>query len=65
MKNSTARRYSTPDADTPEVSGGRLRLTVMPREMLDRVSLADLADEKLFERYQDGDESAFSLIVQR
>lgn len=30
-----------------------------------RISLADLPDEELFERYQGGDESAFSLIVER
>jgi RNA polymerase sigma-70 factor, ECF subfamily len=66
MNTATARRYSTPDQGTPELrSVDRPLLKVIPRVEPTRVSLADLPDEELFERYQEGDESAFSLIVQR
>jgi len=65
MTNATARRYSTPVAGAPDLSGTKPRLSVMPREKTTRVSLAGLSDEQLFERYQSGDESAFGHIVER
>ncbi len=65
MKNATARRYSTPVPGTPEGSGGRPRLSVIPREKPSRLSMLDMPDEELFELYQEGDEGAFSLIVER
>jgi RNA polymerase sigma-70 factor, ECF subfamily len=65
MTNATARRYSTPVPGTPELSGGGPRLSVIPREKPTRLSMADLPDEELFELYQEGEETAFSLIVER
>jgi RNA polymerase sigma-70 factor (ECF subfamily) len=65
MKNATnIRRYSTVNsARAPELRAG-----VAPRTTerdLSRAALQELADEALFQRYQDGDERAFGVIMER
>jgi RNA polymerase sigma-70 factor, ECF subfamily len=65
MNNSTARRYSTAVAGLPGRSGEGPDLSVVQGAAQVRPSRANLADEELFELYQEGDESAFKLIVER
>lgn len=69
MTNATARRYSTPDTGPELRSGAEPRSGRTARPGLpaaaSQVPLADLPDEKLFARYQEGDERAFDLIVER
>jgi hypothetical protein len=57
MNNATARRHSTPVPGTPDTMGGRPHLSVLPREKPNRLSMADMPDEELFELYQGGEEA--------
>ncbi|HUE96663.1 MAG TPA: sigma-70 family RNA polymerase sigma factor [Longimicrobiaceae bacterium] len=58
MKTSTRRCKSFPTL------GGRSLSSVFRGEPL-RVSLSDLSDEQLFQRYTDGDEKGFQLLMER
>jgi RNA polymerase sigma-70 factor (ECF subfamily) len=59
------RRYSTTAiAPAPDLRSGAGKHTAVPAEA-DPVVLSDLPDEALFERYQDGDDHAFALLVSR
>ena len=64
MKN-TQRRYSTttaaPAPELRSVSIGRAAVSAD----LPEVELSNLPDEALFERYQDGDDQAFTQLVER
>lgn len=58
MKTSTLRCKSHP------LPGGRILPPAFRGEPL-RIPLADLSDEQLFQRYTDGDEKGFQLLMQR
>jgi RNA polymerase sigma-70 factor (ECF subfamily) len=60
MNKPTTRRYSTSAAHAPELLSRPSALRSM-----DRTSLAEMTDEQLFERYQEGDDAAFERIVAR
>ncbi len=64
MKTSTTRRYTAGPRRFAELrlSG---RGSEVPAANFDLTDLAALADEDLFRRYQEGDERAFRLIVDR
>ena len=64
MKN-TIRRYSTTAvAAAPELRSGAGARVGAPAEA-NAVNITDLADETLFERYQGGDDRAFTHLVER
>ncbi len=64
MKNTTTRRYSASSRRPAELrcSG---RGSQIGTAGLEGTKLSDLTDEQLFRRYQDGDEDAFRIIVER
>jgi RNA polymerase sigma-70 factor (ECF subfamily) len=64
MKTSTTRRYTASPRRFAELRLSGRGSEVMSAEPVVPV-LKDLSDEQLFQRYQEGDEAAFRLIVER
>lgn len=64
MKTTTARRY-TAAPRLPDLRQGSTGTDGSLETVVDTRRITDLSDEELFERYQDGDEKAFRIIVDR
>lgn len=64
MKTTTARRY-TAASRLPDLRQGSIHPDVAQDPVVDVRAIGELSDEELFERYQDGDDQAFRIIVER